>query len=44
MLRNALITSVLVFVTVSFIWQEGTRDWKDEFDLKFNQKIYGSIA
>jgi hypothetical protein len=44
MLKNSIIAAVLVFGCVTFIWQEGHRDWKDEFDLKFNQKIYGSIA
>lgn len=44
MLRNTMITAVFVFGFIMFAWQEGSRDWKDEFDLKFNQKIYGSIA
>jgi hypothetical protein len=43
-LARTLLTAVIVLGYAMFIFEEPARDYKDQFDLKYNQKIYGSIA
>lgn len=46
--KQILFRTALTFVVVLgygvFIMEEAARDYKDQFDLKFNQKTYGTIA
>lgn len=44
LLTRTVLVSAIVFVYSVFLMEEVARDYKDNFDLKFNQKIYGSIA
>jgi hypothetical protein len=43
-LNRTVLTAVVVLGYAMFVMEESARDYKDEFDLKFNQKAYGSIA
>lgn len=43
-LNRTLLTAGVVFGIALFVLEEPARDYKDQFDLKFNQKAYGSIA
>ena len=43
-LTRTLLTAVIVLGYGLFLMEEAPRDYKDQFDLKFNQKTYGSIA
>lgn len=43
-LSRTLLTAVIVLGYAFFVMDECARDYKDQFDLKFNQKAYGSIA
>ena len=43
-LARTILTGVIVLGYACFIMEEPARDYKDSFDLKFNQKVYGSIA
>jgi|JI61114C2RNA_FD_contig_81_1112015_length_419_multi_2_in_0_out_0_1 hypothetical protein len=43
-LTRTILTAVVVLGYSVFVMEEVARDYKDSFDLKFNQKIYGSIA
>jgi hypothetical protein len=38
------LTGVIVLGYAMFIMDETAKDYKDQFDLKYNQKAYGSIA
>ena len=42
-LRRLSLTMLVVLGYMGFIMEEEARDWKDKFDLKFNQKIYGAL-
>jgi hypothetical protein len=42
-LKRVAITSLFVFI-FSLTFNRGNRDWKDNFDPKFENKTYGSIA
>lgn len=44
LLTRTVLTGVVVLGYAMFIMEESARDYKDSFDLKYNQKIYGSIA
>ena len=43
-LTRTVLTGVIVLGYVMFLYDEPARDYKDQFDLKYNQKTYGSIA
>lgn len=43
-LARALLTGFVVLGYIYFILEEPPKDYKDNFDLKFNLKAYGSIA
>ena len=43
-LSRTLLTGIVVLGYAMFILEESARDYKNEFDLKYNQKAYGSIA
>lgn len=44
LLTRTVLTGVVVLGYAMFIMEESARDYKDSFDLKFNQRVYGSIA
>lgn len=44
LLYRTLITATIVLGYSVFVMDEVARDYKDSFDLKFNQRVYGSIA
>jgi len=44
LLTRGVLTAVVILGYSMFIMEEAARDYKDNFDLKFNQKTYGSIA
>lgn len=44
LLTRGVLTAVVILGYSMFIMEEAARDYKDSFDLKFNQKTYGSIA
>lgn len=44
LLTRTLITATLVLGYAVFVMDEVARDYKDSFDLKMNQRVYGSIA
>jgi hypothetical protein len=44
LLSRSFLVAVIVLGYSVFLMEEVARDYKDSFDLKFNQKIYGSIA
>ena len=44
LLTRAGLTALIVLGYAVFIMDEVARDYKDSFDLKFNQRTYGSIA
>lgn len=44
LLTRGVLTAVVILGYSIFIMEEAARDYKDNFDLKFNQKTYGSIA
>ncbi len=44
LLCRSLLVGVIVLGYGMFIMEEAARDYKDTFDLKYNQKIYGSVA
>lgn len=44
MLKRTAIVGALILGYAFFILEESSRDWKDQFDLKFNTKAYGSAA
>ena len=42
-LKRFLIVVAIWWVYTSFIREETNRDYKDKFDLKFNNKVYGNL-
>ena len=44
MLFRMLLTGGLVIGYASFVMDESAIDYKDQFDVKFNTKAYGSAA
>jgi len=44
LLTRTVLTGVVVLGYAMFIMEEAARDYKDSFDLKMNQKVYGTIA
>lgn len=43
-LTRTLLAGGIILGYAMFVMEEAARDYKDSFDLKFNQKTYGSIA
>ena len=44
LLTRLLLTGAVVLGYIFFILEEPAKDYKDQFDLKFNLKAYGSTA
>ena len=43
MLKRFLFISAIIFGYSNWVMEEEVRDWKDKFDLKFNNKVYGNL-
>lgn len=43
-LARTLLTGLIVLGYGLYVMEEPARDYKDQFDLKYNQRTYGSIA